>query len=552
MTRYLTLLAATGLLAGPAQADDFDTAYAGISGARIGADVAILASDEFEGRGPGGDGERRTIDYIADQFEAAGVEPVFGASYFQPFAIAEYRRGTDARFDLADAGEAMGLALGDDYVLFAGQAEARLDLAASPVVFGGFGITAPDQDWDDYADINLAGRTLILFRGDPGTATGDADLFEGTAMTVNGLVGTKFENAAEHGARAVILIHTEQSAGYPWATMSSGGVGGTQYFLVEDDDEHLAMVAHVSEEAGRRILGAAGLDFDTAYADAATHGFRAVETGLVASGQLTGAVTLAETNNVVGRISGNEAPDECIIYTAHWDHMGINPDAPTDDTIFNGALDNATGTAMLINLARAFGSLDDSPRRSVYFFATAAEERGFLGTEHYISDPACALADTVAVFNMDAHFPFADHWEALTVPGLGTSELEDIVGEAAARLGRDLQDDGNPQAGGFFRSDHWPFIKIGVPAIYAVGSPNEAQVEADPEIMARFAAYMTGGYHHAADEYDADTWRMGGIEGDTQIYFDAGHRVANDNQFPNFYLQTPYRHLRDAMLRSSD
>lgn len=549
MTRMIAASIATLAFAMPAAADDFDTAYNAITAENIAADVGVLASDEFEGRGPGGRGERLTIDYIATQFAEAGIDPAFGDSYFQPFGIAEYVKNGLASFDLTGPDGALGLAVADDFVLFAGQPEARLEVDTSALVVGGFGITAAEEGWDDYAGMDLTGRTLILFRGDPGTATGDETLFGGTALTVHGLVGTKLENAAAHGASAVILIHTEQSAGYPWATLSSGGVGGTQYFLTEDDGDHLTMVAHVSEEAGRRIFEAAGLDFDTVYSQAATRGFRAFSTDLTASGVLEGEVTPGETNNVVGRVSGTDAPDECVIYTAHWDHMGINPDAPTDDTIFNGALDNATGTSMLINLARAFGSLDTHPRRSVYFFATAAEERGFLGTEHYISDPACALADTVAVFNMDAHFPFADHWEAMTVPGLGTSELEDIVSVAAARLGRTLQDDSNPEAGGFFRSDHWPFIKVGVPGIYAVGSPTETQVEADPDIIPRFQAYMTGGYHHAADEYDADAWLMGGIEGDARIYFEAGHSVANDDRYPNFYLNTPYRRLRDAMLR---
>ncbi|MEE2566856.1 M28 family peptidase [Hyphobacterium marinum] len=549
MTRMIAVSLAAFAFAAPATADDFDTAYNAITGENIAADVAVLASDEFEGRGPGGRGERLTIDYIASRFEEAGAGPAFDDSYFQPFGIAEYVKRNTADFDLSGPSGTLGLALASDYVLFAGQPGERLELTDSTVVFGGFGITAPEEDWDDYAGLDLTGRTLVLFRGDPGTATNDETLFDGNALTVHGLVGTKFETAAAQGASAVILIHTEQSAGYPWATLSSGGVGGTQYFLTEDDGDHLTMVAHVSEEAGRRIFDAAGLDFDTVYTEAATRGFRAIESELTASGTLEGQVSLAETNNVVGRITGSEAPEECVIYTAHWDHMGINPLAPTDDTIFNGALDNATGTAMLINLARAYGSLDTNPRRSVYFFATAAEERGFLGTEHYISDPACALADTVAVFNMDAHFPFADHWQAMTVPGLGTSELEDILGDAAARLGRELQEDSNPAAGGFFRSDHWPFIKVGVPGIYAVGSPNEAQVEADPDILPRFAAYMTGGYHHAADEYDAEAWLMGGIEGDARIYFEAGHSVANDDRYPNFYLDTPYRRLRDAMLR---
>ena len=537
------------MMTAPVFAGDFDTAYQSISADNIGRDVEILASDEFEGRGPGGEGERLTINYIAEQFAAAGAEPAFGNSYFQPFGIASYERSGSNRFEISGPDGDLGLTFQDDYVMFAGQPNERIDIAGSSVIFAGFGVTAVEENWDDYTGIDASGATVILFRGDPGTATGDESLFNGMALTYHGLVGTKTENAANHGASSVILVHTDASAGYPWATLSSGGVGGTQYFLSEDPGEHLEMVTHVNEAAARRIFDAAGLDFDVMYEAAAQRDFQAIETTLTATGSMHGTVMPATTNNVVGRITGSDAPDECIIYTAHWDHMGINSNAPTDDTIFNGALDNATGTAMLINLARAFGSLDDNPRRSVYFFATAAEERGFLGTEHYISDPACALADTVAVLNMDAHFPYADNWESMTIPGLGTSELEDVISMAASRFGRIIQDDSNPQAGGFFRSDHWPFIKVGVPGIYAVGGPTEAQVEADPAILPRFEAYMTGGYHHAADEYDANAWLLGGIEEDTQIYFEAGHLLANDTRFPNFYFDAPYRRLRDAMMQ---
>lgn len=549
MTRYFRHLAmSTAVLALPAAAaDDFQTAYDSITGEAIAADVAVLASDAFEGRGPGGTGEARTVAHIEQAFRAAGIAPGVGNAYVQPFDLAQYTR-EHGRLALRSPSGPVAFEAGTDFVQFAGRPEAMLTLPAGRVVFGGFGIVSPAHDWDDYGDMDLEGATVILFRGDPGTVTGDDTLFDGTAMTQPGLVGSKLETAAARGAAAVLLIHTDASAGYPWATLSSGGVGGTQFFLMESDTPQLDTMAHISEPAARRIFQAAGLDFDEMQAAAAQPGFRARETGLTASGGIEGQLEPLVTRNVIGMIEGREAPHECIIYTAHWDHMGINPDAPTDDTVFNGALDNATGTAMLINIARAYAALDEAPRRSVYFFATAAEERGFLGTKHYIANPSCELTHTIGVFNMDAHFPYADHWNAMVVPGLGTSELEEEIRSAANRLGRTLIDDSSPEAGGFFRSDHWPFIEAGVPGIYAVGSPDEAQIEGDPAILPRFEAYMTGGYHHAADEYDAETWLMGGIEGDARIFFEAGWSLANSQRYPNFRYDSPWRPLRDGMM----
>jgi Zn-dependent M28 family amino/carboxypeptidase len=343
-------------------------------------------------------------------------------------------------------------------------------------------------------------------------------------------------------------VHTDQSAGYPWETLSSGGASGAQYFLQDDDDVPLTLFAHVSEPAARRILAAAGLDFDDVYAQAAAPGFSAIETELSVSGQLTGTVTTTETRNVIGMIEGREAPDECVVYTAHWDHMGINPNAPTDDHLFNGALDNATGTAMLINIARAYGSLDEAPRRSVYFFATAAEERGLFGAKYFVQNPPCPLPQIVGALNMDAHFPYADQWSLMVVPGLGTNELMTELEPVAERFGRVLVDDSNPQAGGFYRSDHYPFIAAGVPGLYAVGAPSPEQAEAEPAVGEGFGWYMANGYHHAADEIDRPfPWMLGGLTDDARIYFELGWRLANSERWPNFTEGTPWRAMRDEM-----
>ncbi|MEE2526137.1 M28 family peptidase [Hyphobacterium sp. HN65] len=543
----LMLIGTAGVQAQSADLINMRNSQMDISAEAIRADITTLASPEFEGRAPGGVGEEMTVNFIAGQFAEAGIRPGIDGSFYQPFALDAFSPEGRGAFAVEGPDGAVPFELTEDYILYAGQPETSLSIENSRIVLGGFGIRADEADWDDYDGVDLTGATVILFRGDPGTATGDEDLFGGNALSVHGLMSSKNKLAAELGARAVFLVHTTDSAGYPWETLSSGGASGAQYFL-EDDDADLTLFAHISEPAARRLMEAAGLDYDAVYAVAAEPGFTAIETDLTVDGRHAGSITTTMTRNVVGMIEGSGAPDECIVYSAHWDHMGINPDAPTDDHLFNGALDNATGTAMLINIARAYGRLEEAPRRSVYFFATAAEERGLFGAEYFAAHPPCALPQIVGVLNMDAHFPYSDQWDLMVVPGLGTNELMVELEPVAARFGRVLIDDSNPQAGGFYRSDHYPFIEVGVPGLYAVGAPTPEQAEADPQINEGFAWYMANGYHHAADEIDQPfTWRLGGLTDDARIYFELGWRLANSDRWPNFTKGTPWRALRDEM-----
>ncbi|WP_420433167.1 M28 family peptidase [Hyphobacterium sp.] len=541
-------LATAPTLAQEAAEADMRTIQLRMSAEEIRADIETLSSSAFEGRAPGGIGEEMTVSFIAGQFAEAGIRPGMDGSFYQAFELTAFAPAGQGEFGIDGPDGPIPFTAADDYVLYAGQPDAELSLADSRIIVGGFGIRAEEEGWDDYGEVDLSDATVILFRGDPGTATGDETLFGGQALSVHGLVDTKNDLAAGLGAEAVLLVHTDESAGYPWESLSSGGASGTQYFLEADDDASLTLFAHVSEPAARRLLAAAGLDYDTVYAAAAAPGFTAIETSLDASGAHAGSVSTTTTRNVIGMIEGREAADECLVYTAHWDHMGVNPDAPTEDHIFNGALDNATGTAMLINIARAFGALESAPRRSVYFFATAAEERGLFGAKYFVQNPPCPLPQIVGALNMDAHFPYADQYAAMVVPGLGTNELMAELEPVAARFGRVLVDDSNPQAGGFYRSDHYPFIAAGVPGLYAVGAPSAEQAEADPTIGEGFGWYMANGYHHAADEVDRPyTWRVGGLTDDARIYFELGWRLASSNRWPNFTPGTPWLAMRDEM-----
>jgi Zn-dependent M28 family amino/carboxypeptidase len=343
-----------------------------------------------------------------------------------------------------------------------------------------------------------------------------------------------------------LTVHTDSSAGHPWSVMSGGGLGTKQMFLAEDARrEALEAGVHLNEANARALVARAGHDFDDLVAQARRPGFKPIRLGTTVSLAFKAKSREILSHNVIAKIEGTGAPDEAVVYTAHWDHVGTNP-AIKGDNIFNGAVDNATGTAALIELADAFAALSSRPRRTVYFVATTAEEKGLLGSEYLSRHPMIPLANIVAVLNMDALFPFGSY-HGMAVPALGSSEVEDVLADAARRLDRVLLPDDQPQAGAYYRSDHYPFAEKGVPAVFAVGNPTDADLAADTTISGRFTWYMQGGYHKPADEYDAATWKMDGIEGDVRVYFEMDYRLAQDTRFPNWRYGNQFRALRDAM-----
>jgi Zn-dependent M28 family amino/carboxypeptidase len=539
--------AGLGCAAAASAPADMLRAWESITGAGIARHVAVLASDEYEGREPGSAGEAKALAYVERAFREAGAAPGFGGGYRQPVPLVELRRYGTPAFS-AGRGEARtAFAFQTDFIASAGQPLDSVSLSGVPLVFAGHGVTAPEFGWDDYAGVPVAGAAVILLRGDPG-APEDTALFRGLALTTHGLTLTQYENAARHGARAAIVVHTNASAGYPWDVIARS-TGSAQNFLAEAKDvPRLEIVIHVSEPAARRLLASAGLDLDDLTGRANRRGFAAVATPLSADMAYTARTRAITSHNVIAKVEGSDRSGECVIYTAHWDHVGRNDSLP-GDKIFNGAVDNATGTASLLEIARAWSSLPQKPRRTAYFVATTAEEKGLLGSEYLASHPIVPFSKTAAVLNLDALFPFGA-FSAMTVTGLGSSELEDTLAIACARIGRVLQDDDAPQAGAYYRSDHYPFAKRGVPALFAVGNPRAEEMTDDSPVSRKFATYMTNGYHKVTDEYDAASWDMRGIEGDARVYFETGWRVANSDRLPNWYAGNEFRAVRDGMMRS--
>lgn len=508
--------------------------------------IATLADDSFEGRAPATPGGIAASQWIADEMARIGLEPGYEGSYFQPVSLLAVSLDAEASsFDVSFEGEPLGLSMGEDIVYWSKLNASDITVENSDLVFVGYGVVAPEYGWDDYADLDVEGRTVVMLVNDPGYANPDSGLFNGNAMTYYGRWTYKYEEAARQGAAAVILIHQTAPASYGWNVVS-GSWSGTQLDLAREPGEgQFANVeSWVTEDRARQMFDLAGLDFDALTASASQPGFTPVEmTGLTASGQLANSAETMDSRNVVGVVPGTTRPDEYILYTAHWDHIGIRDVPEGEDGLYNGAVDNATGTAAILEIGEAFAA--NPGERSVMILAVTAEESGLLGSAYYGENPIVPFDQTVGGLNIDAILPTGRARDVVVV-GHGASELEDLLTEAAAEQDRYIVPDPNPEAGYFYRSDHIELAKHGVPMLYADGGFDlrEGGNEAG---MAIGEDYRANRYHGPADEYSED-WNMEGMVEDTALFFTVGSRLANSDDWPNWYEGNEFRALRDAQM----
>ena len=507
----------------------------------IAAHVKVLASDEYEGRMPGTRGEQKTLDYITQQLRAYGIAPLPGGSYLQDVPLVKKTPQPSTHLAVKSKAGETALVIGENATAKTGGAVERVSVDKSDIVFVGFGIVAESQKWDDYAGVDVKGKTVMALIQDP---RGEADslYFKGRALSHYGTGLQKSENAARHGARGIILIHDQDAVGYPFAALATGAKRSSFERVRDAKSTPIPdFSVTISKDLASQLLASVGQDYAQLVEEASRRGFRAQPLPLSLSGEIATRLEYSTSHNVIGTIPGRDRPGEYVLYTAHWDHVGIGA-AVDGDSIYNGAIDNASGTAALLELAQTFGAMAEKPSRSIVFIATAAEEQGLLGAYHYADHPVFPLDQTAGVINMDALFPFGD-FNGMTVVGLGSSELEDYLQDAATQMGRTLLADPNPEYGAFFRSDHYPFVKKGVPAIFAVGGPLDDPAPS-AEMSKRFDDYMKAGYHHPSDEY-RDDWDMRGIVGDVKIYFLTGYALANETRFPNWYADSEFRPIRD-------
>jgi Zn-dependent M28 family amino/carboxypeptidase len=523
-----------------------------ISAASIEKRVKVLASDEFEGRAPGTAGEDKTVAYLESEFRRLGLKPGNpSGSYVQNVPMIGITSELESRF--VAGGRELTFTPITEYTAHSRRLQSRVEVKDTDVVFVGYGVVAPEYNWDDYKGVDVRGKTVVMLVNDPPVvdpATGRLDdkVFKGGAMTYYGRWSYKYEIASAKGAAACLIVHETGPAGYPFAVLGSGW--GRESFDLVTSDRNASRVAFegwLTLEAATRLFAAAGQDYAALKAGAARRDFRPVPMNAKASFAANNTTREVDSRNVIALLEGTDprARNEYIIYTAHWDHLGRDSRL-TGDQIFNGAQDNASGTAMLLELAQGFASLPAAqrPKRSVLFLAVTAEEKGLLGARYYAENPLYPLAQTVANLNIDGGQNFGPSRD-IEIVGWGNSTLDELAVKILARSGRVATPDTEPEKGYFYRSDHFEFAKQGVPAFYThrgkdiIGRPvGYGKMRSDE--------YTTVDYHKVTDEVKP-WWNFEGSASDTRLYFEVGYEVAQATTWPEWKPGTEFKARRDAM-----
>ena len=527
---------------------DLKTKPAIASVADIGRRIERLSADDLEGRAPGTPGGKAASQYIADEMKAAGLSPMGkNGTYFQPVKLTETEVLPSSSLSISKE---------DDILMTADQVTnsvfwtKRLDEAQtvsdSDLVFVGYGVVAPEYGWNDYADLDVKGKTVVMLVNDPGFASGDETLFKGNAMTYYGRWTYKFEEAGRQGAAAAIVIHETEPASYGWDVVS-GSWTGAQYDLVRPDGgaSRTQIEGWWHKDTAEQLFDASGLDYSKMKAQALKKGFKPIPMqGLKLNATLNQKVKTVESRNVAGGVKGTKRPDEYVLYMAHWDHLGKNENMAGEDKIFNGAVDNATGTAAIIEIGEAFVQ-QGKPERSAIFVAVTAEESGLLGSAYYAEAPLVPLKNTVAGINIDGVLPLGKTKD-MKVIGFGASELEDHLKNVLDKRDMYIVPDDKPEAGYYYRSDHISLAKKGVPMLYSdPGNDHAVNGMTYGENFAK--TYTEERYHKPSDEYD-NSWDLSGLEQASEIWFELGYGIANSDDWPNWYDGTEFRALRDEML----
>ena len=536
MVRYLVPAVLAGIAISAAAAPKAGS----IDEAFYRAHIARLASDEFEGRKPGTDAEKRTLDYLEEQFRALGLQPGNGASFLQEVPMVEITAASDAALKFTMGANSTDLKFRKDMVIWTKRVKTAESMEDSPMVFVGYGVTAPEYGWDDYAGVDMRGKTAVILVNDPGFVTHDASLFRGRAMTYYGRWTYKYEEAARHGATGAIIVHQAEPAAYGWDTVvNSWSTPQLDQATADGNAGRVAIEGWITEPAARQLFTANGLTFDDAVKRANTRGFRAEPLKSAASASLRNAIRRTTSHNLAALLQGSKRPAEYLVYMAHWDHLGRMPEC-SGDCIFNGAVDNATGIAGLLAIAKAFANT--RPERSIVFLAVTLEESGLLGSAYYVDNPLFPLAQTVAAFNMDA-MHFGGPTRDVTVVNIGASQLENYLADAAKAQGRVIRAEPTPEKGTFFRSDHFNFAKRGVPALYIKGGIDDREHGAAwrQKYLDDFTAQK---YHKVGDEYSPDVDLRAGVE-DLDLLYAVGAKLAREKGFPNWNPDSEFRAARD-------
>jgi Zn-dependent M28 family amino/carboxypeptidase len=506
---------------------DISTSYDSINTAQLIEHVKVLSSDKFGGRAPSSEGEKLTLEYLTEQFTAIGFKPGNGDSFLQEVPLVSIEASSDMTLTIGGK----TYQYGTDMVMGSARISELEQLKNSELVFVGYGVNAPEYNWNDYKGLDVKGKTVVILVNDPGFATQDPELFNGNAMTYYGRWTYKYEEASRQGAEGAIIIHETAPASYGWSVVKNSWTG-PQFSFQRDDlnKDRVAVEGWINSTAASELFAKAGLDFGEMKQRAAQGSFNIDMGNLDASITVKNTIKKSISYNFIATLPGQKKAYEHILYSAHWDHLGTDL-TKTGDQIYNGARDNATGTAALIEVAEAFSKLPNTPERSITFLAVTAEEQGLLGSKFYAANPVIPAAKTVANINMDA-LNVNGKSKDVAVFGLGQSELDNFLTKAALKQNRIISGDPRPAAGIYYRSDHFAFANVGIPALYAKGGDIPAD-QATADLRAKLDPILGKCYHGLCDEY-SEEWDLSGAVEDMQLFFEIGVELSESNVWPQW------------------
>lgn len=534
---------------------DVRNASASITAAELLRHIRALSADEYEGRAPGTRGEELTVEYITGEFKRLGLKPGNpDGTYVQKVPLAGLTAEATASFNVG--GREISLKHKEDYVALSRRFVPEVKVENSEIIFVGYGIVAPEYGWDDYKGVDVRGKTILMLINDPpipdprDPSRPDEKMFKGRAMTYYGRWVYKYEIAAEKGAAAAIIIHETGPAGYAWQVPSANA--GRESFDIVAPNRNMnraAVEAWLQLDKARELLTASGQDFDALKRAAMSRDFKPVPLKAQASFTIKNKLREVESHNLIARIEGSDPKlrDEYVIYSAHWDHLGRD-ESLAGDQIYNGAIDNASGIAWMLEIAKAYRKLKRPPKRTILFLAPTAEEKGLLGARYYATHPLYPLERTLADINMD----IMNQWgrtRAIVSVGYGNTTLEDLLKEMAARQGRTVKPDPEPEKGYFYRSDHFELAKQGVPALTFLFPGTDYIGKPEGYGQQKREEYVSRDYHKVSDEIKPD-WDLSGAVEDTQLLFEVGYRVAEGSTWPEWKPGTEFKAKREAMLKA--
>ena len=500
--------------------------------------IQELSQDKYMGRMPFGPGDPMTVEYLIEQCETLGLLPGNNGSYTQSVPMVEITSTPTSGMTITTNGVSKEYEFGKDYVVHCQKTVDQIDIKDAELVFCGFGISDPERGWNDFDGIDMEGKVAVVMVNDPGFGSEDERFFKGNTMTYYGRWTYKYEEADRQGARGLIIIHETNAAGYPWFVVQSSWTGPQLGLEKESVQNGADIKGWIHLDMAKELFANSGQDLSALMKQARQPGFKPVLLNSTMSTSLSNVYKKDQSDNVVAYVEGSTQPDDYILYSAHWDHIGVG--RPVDgDSIYNGALDNASGTAITLSIAKNFQEQKTRPKRSILFTFVTAEEQGLLGSEYFALNPTVPINNIVANINIDGCNP-SGAMKDFQIVGIGHSDMDKIAEEELLEQDRYVLPDQEPEKGYFFRSDHFNFAKVGIPALY--GSGGYDHIEFGVEYgKAKSAEYTAKNYHAPSDEYDPDTWNMDGVVQDAQLYYNVGWRLANSDEWPQWKSSSEFR-----------